>query len=170
MGFSRQEYWSGLPFSSPIHIIKNIFTLFFRSLLLKRLIISKKHYQLIVVVVLYHIISNNTTTAKKLPIKFNGHEMLKCSLAGSQLIFSACISSLAPKLWFPTLCWFWQGSLAACNSTQTMGELADRPSGPGALIIFLLQTAEGARSPNACVWAHCAIRATILHAVTEGRC
>ena len=37
------------------------------------------------------------------------------------------------------------------EATQTIGELADRPSGPAALIIFLLQTAEGATFPNACV-------------------
>lgn len=60
--------------------------------MLKWFIANKKHYQLIIVVDLYHIISNKTTTAKTFKLLF------KCSLAGSQLLFSAHISSLTPNL------------------------------------------------------------------------
>lgn len=136
--------------------LKHAVTLFLRSSLLKSFITNKNHYQSIIAVDLYRIISNNITTAKTFRL------LSKYSLAGSQLLFSAHISSLTPNLWFSTLCWLCPGKPSSFVTPHRLWyswlvcQVAGWPSSID-ILPSLFATGRSQPSPNASVWAHCSI-------------
>ena len=76
MGFSRQEYWSGLPFPSPfnmlINIIKNIIHILMECYVKSFLISSDKLYLLMIIFLMHHSIQFSVISFKLFAAIFLG--------------------------------------------------------------------------------------------------